>query len=52
VVGGCNPCWRLAGKWPKNHHRRAATIGLIGPLGREKEERRRGRKCLEFTWCK
>jgi len=52
VVGDCNPYQRPAGKWPENHHRRTAAASLVGPWAREKEERRRERKCLEFTWCK
>jgi len=51
VVRGCNPCWGLAKKWQEMTTKRLGCAVLVRPLGREKE-RRRERKCLEFTWCK
>ena len=52
VVGGGNPCRRQAGKWPKITTKELGCAVLVRPWGAEKEERRRERKWLAFTWCK
>ena len=49
VVGGCNPCRRLAGKWLEITTKGLGCAVLVRPWGREKEERRRETKCLDFT---